>query len=171
MRTEVEINSVFAGTIEKLSGDGVILLAGNPPNPMTIGWGTIGHIWGKPIFIVMVRPSRFTFSLMESSSEFTVNLLSDKFARQLSFCGTKSGRNVDKIKECSFTLQHGIHLATPYIMQSFIHFECRIMHRHDLLPETLDKGILKRYYPEGDFHKVYYGEIAGVFMETGEVAG
>jgi flavin reductase (DIM6/NTAB) family NADH-FMN oxidoreductase RutF len=163
MRKEVNVKSVFDQTLEKMKGQGVILMAGDPPNPMTIGWGTIGYIWGKLIFTVMVRPSRFTFSRMESSSEFTVNLLPDRFSRQLSLCGTKSGRDIDKIAKCGFRMEQGIHVKTPHISESSIHFECRIVHKHDLLPETLDAGILKKYYPRDDFHKVFYGEIVGVF--------
>ena len=169
MRKEVNVKSVFDETLEKLKGQGVILMAGDPPNPMTIGWGTIGFIWGKLIFTVLVRPSRFTYSRMESSCEFTVNLLPDAFSRHLSLCGTKSGRDVDKIAECGFTLEQGIHVTTPFIRESFIHFECRIIHKHDLLPETLDKGIIKKYYPMGDFHRVFYGEIVGIFREGSEL--
>jgi len=169
MRKELEISSVFGETLERLKGQGVILLAGDPPNPMTIGWGTIGFIWGKLIFTVLVRPSRFTYARMESSGEFTINLFPDAFSDQLSLCGTKSGRNVDKFAECGFTLEQGINVTTPFIRESSIHFECRIIHKHDLQPETLDQGILKKYYPKGDLHRVYYGEIVGVFKETGEV--
>lgn len=163
MRKEVNVKSVFGETLEMMKGKGVILLAGDPPNPMTIAWGTIGFIWGKLIFTVMVRPSRFTYSRMESSGEFTVNLLPDAFSRQLSLCGAKSGRDVDKIAKCGFRLEQGIHIKTPYIRESSIHFECRIIHKHDLLAETLETGILKKYYPQKDLHRVYYGEIVGVF--------
>jgi flavin reductase (DIM6/NTAB) family NADH-FMN oxidoreductase RutF len=167
MRKEVEISSIFSETLEKLKGEGVILMAGDPPNPMTIGWGTIGLIWGKLIFMVLVRPSRFTYTRMESSGEFTVNLLPDAYSPQLSLCGTKSGRDVDKITECGFTLERGNHVTTPFIRESSIHFECRIIHKHDILPETLDKGILEKYYPKCDLHRVFYGEVVGVFKEVG----
>jgi flavin reductase (DIM6/NTAB) family NADH-FMN oxidoreductase RutF len=165
MRKEVNVKSVFDRTLEKMKGPGVILLAGDPPNPMTIGWGTIGFIWGKLVFTVLVRPSRFTYSRMESSGEFTVNLLPDAFSRKLSLCGTKSGRDIDKMAKCGFRLEQGIHVNTSYIRESSIHFECRIIYKHDLLAETLDTGILKKYYPKQDLHRVYYGEIVGVFRE------
>ena len=168
MRKEVEIKSVFSETIDKLKGHGVILLAGDPPNPMTIGWGTIGYIWGKWIFTVMVRPTRFTHHLMESSHEFSVNVFSGEFNSHLSLCGTKSGRDTDKIKECSFTLETGIQLNAPFIGESILHYECRILQKNDILQETLDQKIIDRYYPLKDFHRVYYGEIVGVFMEGDE---
>ena len=169
MRKEVEIKSVFGETIDKLKGHGVILLAGDPPNPMTIGWGTIGYIWGKWIFTVMVRPTRFTHHLMESSHEFSVNVFSGEFNSHLSLCGTKSGRDTDKIKECSFTLETGIHVNAPFISESILHYECRILQKNDILQETLDQNIIDRYYPLKDFHRVYYGEIVGVLRESDEV--
>jgi flavin reductase (DIM6/NTAB) family NADH-FMN oxidoreductase RutF len=166
MRKEVNVTTVFDEIMEKLKGSGVILMAGDPPNPMTIGWGTFGFIWGKLIFTVLVRPSRFTYSRMESSDEFTVNLMPDVFSRQLSLCGTRSGRDVDKIAICGFRLGNGIQVKTPHIRESSIHFECKIIHKHDLLKETLEMEILKKYYPGNDLHRVYYGEIVGVFREV-----
>jgi flavin reductase (DIM6/NTAB) family NADH-FMN oxidoreductase RutF len=163
MKKETTISAVFEETISRMKGDGVILLAGDPPNPMTIGWGTIGYIWGRKIFTILVRPSRFTHALMEKSKEFTVNILGDEFRRQLSLCGTKSGRNTDKIKECGFTLENGICVKTPFIRESHIHYECRIVQENELLPEKIAADIAKTYYPAGDFHTVYYGEILGIF--------
>jgi flavin reductase (DIM6/NTAB) family NADH-FMN oxidoreductase RutF len=163
MQKQVEITSIFTETIEKLKGPGVILLAGNPPNPMTIGWGTIGYIWGRMIFTALVRPSRFTFSLIDSATEFTVNLLPAEFESQVNLCGTTSGRDVDKIKKCGFDLEHGILIAAPYLKESFIHYECRIIHKSDLVPGTIDKAIIKKYYSEDDFHRVFFGEIIGAF--------
>ena len=59
MRKQAGIFDLFKETTDQLDGDGAVLLAGTPPNPMTIGWGTLGIIWGKPVFQVYVRPSRY----------------------------------------------------------------------------------------------------------------
>ena len=166
MLNETTIYDVFEETITRMKGDGVLLLAGDPPNVMTIGWGTIGHIWRRQVFIVLVRPSRFTWGLMEKSTEFTVNILDDEFNGQISFCGTRSGRNVNKIEKCGFTLTPGIYTKTPFLAESLFHYECRIIHKNDLVPETLNGEIPERYYPSGDYHRVYYGEILGVFRNS-----
>lgn len=163
MKKETNIFEVYHETIEKLEGDGILLVAGDPPNPMTIGWGTVGIIWHKQILTVYVRPTRYTFHLMENSKDFTVNILSDEYKKQLAFCGTKSGRDFNKIEKCGFTLEKSSKISTPYLRESYIHFECRIVHRHRLDPGALDQWIIKRYYPLKDFHMVYYGEIMGVF--------
>ncbi len=156
---------VYHKTIGKLAGNGILLLAGDPPNPMTIGWGTIGEIWHMPIFTVLVRPTRYTFGLMEKAKDFTVCVLPEGFNKHLAICGTKSGRNMDKVKVCGFTLEKSVHIITPYICQSEIHYECRIVHKHRLDPAVLDQAINEKYYQTRDWHMVYYGEIMGTFVK------
>jgi flavin reductase (DIM6/NTAB) family NADH-FMN oxidoreductase RutF len=163
MRTEVELFDVFHETLDKLAGDGILLVAGDPPNPMTIGWGTIGHIWNKPMITVMVRPVRHTFSLMESVKDFSVCVLPDQYRKQLSICGTKSGRDMNKMEHCHLTVEKCIKADASFIAESTIHLECRIVHKHFLDPVTLDAAIIKRHYPMNDYHMIYYGEILGIY--------
>jgi len=169
MRKAVGPFDVYHETIAKLTGNGILLLAGDPPNPMTIGWGTIGEIWYKPVFTILVRPTRFTFGLMEKAKDFTVCVLPEGYEKHLAICGSKSGRDVDKIRVCGFTLDPGTHVGTPFITQSAIHYECRIVHRHLLDPATLDPAIDDKYYQTKDWHMVYYGEILGVFKHISDI--
>ena len=166
MRRELGFFDVYSETLAKLSGKGILLLAGNPANPMTIGWGTIGTIWNMPIFSVLVRPVRYTFELMEKSREFTVCVLPDGFEKALALCGSKSGRDTDKNKLCGFTLEPGLIGSIPFIAESRYHYECRIVHKHRLDPGNLDVAVNKRYYPGNDWHMVYYGEILGVYEKV-----
>ena len=168
MRKEVELFDVFHETLDKLDGAGILLVAGDPPNPMTIGWGTIGHIWNKRIFTLMVRPVRHTFTVMESVKDFSVCVLADQYRQQLNICGTKSGRDINKITVCNLGVEKCIKADSFYLAESNIHFECRIVHKHYLNPETLDPAIIKRYYPKKDFHMVYYGEILGIYRRNEE---
>ena len=86
-------------TLDVLGKPGLLLVstdADGKPNAMTIGWGTVGIIWGKPIFVVLVRPSRYTYGLMEQTEDFTVNVPSAELREAVAFCGSKSGRDYDK---------------------------------------------------------------------------
>jgi flavin reductase (DIM6/NTAB) family NADH-FMN oxidoreductase RutF len=130
---------------------------------MAIGWGTAGIIWGLPIFIVLVRPTRFTFGLMEESREFTVNVPTEALEKQVDLCGTKSGRDMDKVKACGFKMEKGHEISIPYIAECPIHYECRVVHKNDVINAELDGKILNKSYPEGNLHRVYYGEILGVY--------
>ena len=164
MRTQIKPFELFRETTEKLSGDGALLVAGTPPNPMTIGWGTLGIIWGIPVMQVLVRPTRFTFGLMEQTADFSVCFFQEKYAKELAICGTRSGRDTDKLATCGFRLEKGILIRTPHILEAAFHYECRIIHKHRIDPATLDPKIIKRYYPKKDFHMVYYGEVVGTFI-------
>ena len=165
MRKQAELSDIFQETLGKLDGNGILLVAGDPPNPMTIGWATIGHIWNKQIMTVLVRPVRHTFNLMETVKDFSVCVLPDHYRKELNICGTKSGRNINKVETCNFTIEKCIKADSYFLSDATIHFECRIVHKHFLDPITLDPGIIKRYYPLKDYHMVYYGEIIGIYSD------
>ncbi len=66
-------------------------------NSMTISWGMLGIEWGRPVFVTFLREHRFTKELIDKNGEFTVNIPYGQDAKEiLNFCGTKSGRDVDK---------------------------------------------------------------------------
>ena len=88
-RESVPYTYLFAETMKQLDGEGLLLASTKPDgeiNVMTIGWGTVGVIWGRPIFAVLVRPSRYTYQFIEASGEFTVNVPS----LAMKFCGRGS---------------------------------------------------------------------------------
>ncbi len=163
MRKKVDLSEVLIETLDRLDGDGILLVAGNPPNPMTIGWSTIGHIWNKEIMNVLVRPVRYTFQKMESSRDFSVCVLPDPYRKELNLCGTRSGCDTNKLELCNLHVEKCHLVDSFFISESAIHFECRTVHKHFLDPVTLDPEIIKRYYPQKDYHMVYYGEIVGIF--------
>jgi flavin reductase (DIM6/NTAB) family NADH-FMN oxidoreductase RutF len=166
MLKETDIFDVFRETLDKLDGDGILLVAGDPPNPMTIGWGTIGHIWHRQIMTVLVRPTRYTYGLMEAAKDFSVCVLPDGMGNALGLCGTRSGRDTDKISACHFNLEKGLRSEAYYIRESELHIECRIVHKHRIDAALLDPSIVNRFYPLRDFHMVYYGEVLGVYRST-----
>lgn len=167
MRKKIGTFEAAQETMDQIGGGGALLVSGDSGNPMTIGWGTIGIIWSRPLFVVLVRPSRFTFGLMEECGEFSVNVPDESLADQVEICGSKSGRDVDKIRECGFTLGKSGSISVPFLKECPIHYECRIVHKNDVSNANLADEIVRTHYGAGDFHRVYYGEILGVFRETG----
>ncbi len=163
MRKQIGMFEAFNETMEKMRGEGILLVAGVPPNPMTIGWGTLGYIWSKPVFVILVRPNRYTFELIENVKDFSVNVLPKELNQEIAICGSESGRDVDKVVKCGFDMKHGECSNAFYINQSVIHYECRIIHKNKVDPGTLEPSIIDTYYEQRDFHTIYYGEILGVF--------
>ena len=89
-------------TAEVMTNDGLLLVSEGrhgKPNAMTIGWGTIGWVWRGPVFLIFIRPSRYTYELLEEAGDFTVNVPPPELAEVLSFCGGFSGRDRDKFAE------------------------------------------------------------------------
>ncbi len=127
-------------------------------NTMTIGWATIGFVWQKPIFMIAVRDSRHTFGIIEKAADFTVSVPSGDMTAAIAFCGTKSGRDFDKFKECNLTTENARKTESPVIAVPGIHFECRIVFKAPMDPAYLDQSY-EKLYPEKDYHTLYFGEI------------
>ncbi|VBB09840.1 Hypothetical protein LUCI_5138 [Lucifera butyrica] len=134
-------------------------------NSMTIGWGSLGVMWRKPVFLVMVRPSRFTFELIEKSNEFTVSVPLHDMKQALSLCGTKSGREMDKLATAGLKAVPGQTIATPVIAGCGLHYECKVIYKQAMLPDALEKELTQSCYPAGDHHTLYYGEITATYLD------
>lgn len=164
---EVKYNQYIPELLEQLP-KGVFLTVkdGEQVNTMTIGWGTVGYIWQRPIFIVAVRYSRHTYNLLEKAREFTVSIpLKQDLSKALAFCGSKSGRAVDKFTECQLTRQKGQVLQTPVIGACDLFYECQVVYQQAMEPAALDPGIKQSSYAKGDYHVLYYGEIKSCYVQ------
>ena len=163
----------YAGQILEQVGTAALVTtkADGEVNPMTIGWGTLGVQWGKPIFIVFVRQSRHTKTLLDKNGEFTINVPLKGTDRKaaLGFCGSKSGRDFDKIKELDLHLEEPDVISVPGIKEFPITLECRVVYKQDQDLNALDADKCLRYYaPEtpndGDYHTAYYGEVLAAYI-------
>ena len=159
---EMEYTDHYDLVVKALTTDGLLLGsydAQGKANIMTIGWGTLGVIWGIPMWIVLVRPSRYTYQCIEASAAFSVNVPSNDMAQACAVCGSKSGRDTDKFAECGLTAERASTADAPVVAESPIVYECAVVHANDLIPEKLVDDIRASAYPEGDFHRVYFGKI------------
>lgn len=137
--------------------------AGDDVNTMTIGWATIGFIWQRKVFMVAVRDSRYTFQLLEKSDNYTVTVPADTtYKDAVMFCGTKSGRDYDKFKQCNLRQKQAIHVDSPIIDIPGIHYECKIIYKSAMDSALLD-NTLEKLYPQKDYHTLYFGEILACY--------
>lgn len=163
----------YAGLICKAMKKGVLLTtkAGDTVNTMTIGWGKIGIEWNRPVFIAYVRETRYTKQLLEAAGEFTVNIpVEDADSRILGYCGTKSGRDTDKIADLSLTLVDSDNVQVPGIRELPLTLECKVIYKQKQDLAQLPESITDRFYPvvneDGfrDYHIAYYGEIVNAYL-------
>lgn len=143
-------------------GQGLLLAsrdADGRPNTMAIGWGTIGIVWGRPMFVALVRPSRYTHECIDVTGDFTVNVPYPQMAADVEFCGTVSGRDHDKFAERSFTVGESATVQSPYIDECGLVYECKVVQYTDVVPENFARQIIDEFYAGGDYHRVYFGHI------------
>ena len=120
----------YAGEFAKYMGKGILLTTKGSTgvNTMTIGWGTIGIEWGRPVFVAYVRVGRHTRQMLDECGEFTVNIPYGVVdSKILGFCGTKSGRDTDKIAELGLDLVESSVVSVPGIRQLPLTLECKIL--------------------------------------------
>lgn len=152
--------------LDRLGNGGIFLTAKTDDilNTMTIGWGSMSIYWGMKVLLVPVRFSRFTHEVMEKSKTFTVSVPSgDEMKKELMYCGTKSGRDVDKFKELGLTAVKGKCVDTPIISECELHYECEIVGSFDLTGEYLADKITENFYRDKDFHTIYIGKIVDCY--------
>ena len=156
-------------THQRLTREGILMAVADADgklNPMTIGWGVFGCIWGRDIFVTMVRPSRYTYECIEHTGDYTVNVLPAALQDAAASCGTVSGRDQDKLAINGLTPVPSQHIRSAGIAEASIVFECKVVHHNDLAPDTLPHEITAQYYPLPDHHRIYYGQILRVSAST-----
>ena len=141
--------------------------AGEALNTMTIGWATIGYVWSRPIMMVAVRLSRHTFSLIEEADDFTVSIPSSGMEDELTFCGTKSGRDYDKFEELDLPVAPGQRVTTPIINVPGLHYECQIIYKSAMAPAFFSRELDENIYPARDYHTLYFGHIVDCYRIEG----
>ncbi len=105
--------------------------AGNS-NILTIAW--TGTVCTNPAMVyISVRPERYSYHMIKESGEFVINLTTEKLANAADYCGVRSGRQVDKWKECGLTAEKASSLEyAPVIRESPVNIECRVKEVQEL---------------------------------------
>ncbi len=98
---------------------------GGRDNVLTVSWaGTICS--DPPMLSISIRPERFSFNMIKSSREFVVNVPTADMAREVDFCGVKSGAEVDKFKALGLIRTKARVVRAPVIAQCPLAIECKV---------------------------------------------
>lgn len=127
-------------------------------NAMTASWGGLGILWGLPVATVYIRPQRYTRELIDESASFSLSVLDESHRPTLSYLGSVSGRDADKIEVSGLTVDY--EGQTPYFAEARLVFICRKLYRQALEPEDfVDPVLSHQWCPEGDYHIMYVGAV------------
>lgn len=142
-----------------------LLTAGDSDNfnAMTISWGGLGTIWGKPVATVYVRTSRYTHDFMDAKEFFTVGFYPEECKRILGVLGSKSGRDMDKMKESGLTpVQAGESMS---FKEAEVTLVCRKLFKQQLNVANMPEDVAKAMYQGQAPHDMYIGEIVEIIRK------
>ncbi|NDW11412.1 DUF4468 domain-containing protein [Bacteroides sp. 214] len=152
--------------IKMLNEDWMLITAGTDAgfNMMTASWGGMGVLYGKPVTMCFINPTRYTYQLMEKNDTYTLTFYTEAYRDALKYCGTASGRNEDKVKGSGLTP-----ITTPdgskAFAEAWLVIECRKLVSQSLSHDALGDEKLKEQWMGKQLHKMYIGEIINVWVK------
>ncbi len=165
MQKEINVRELKDNFVKMISNDWALLTAGTSTdfNTMTVSWGGLGELWNKDVCFVFVRPQRYTYEFMEKNDYFSLSFFGGEYKKELGVCGSKSGRDIDKIAETGL-IPVDLDVAMGF-EQAKVNVVLKKLAYQDMKPEGfLDESIMNNY-ANNDFHRVYVGEIVKVLVE------
>lgn len=174
---EINIYNFSFNLFDYIDNKWALIVVGNEKenNCMTVSWLSFGILWNYPIVNIYVRPTRFTYQLLEKFDAFSVSFFNEKYRDKLEYCGTRSGRNENKIEKCNFNLNYfsfqgqndnflnnsGLneYAKIPYIYESEIVFLCKKIYYQDLDNKNFLIKEIESNYNKNDYHRLYIGKI------------
>ena len=152
----------------KLIGTDWMLITAGPLkafNMMTASWGAFGELWNKKVCICFIRPTRYTYQFMEKAETYTLSFFDDKYREMLNFCGSNSGRNVNKVAKTGLT-PVASESGSIYFAEARLVLECKKIYFQDLDPVNFLDPRIHDSYPEKDYHRMYVGEVIRCLLKS-----
>ncbi len=135
-------------------------------NTMTVSWGSMGTIWGKPTVTAYIRDSRYTKGFVDKEDIFTLSFFDEEYKKTLGYLGAASGRDEDKVAKSGLTPTFEYGINAPVFKEAKLTFICRKVFAQRLeLENVLNDSVFDRYYPDGDRHTIYFGEVVKVLVK------
>ena len=139
-----------------------LLTAGTPNdfNTMTISWGGMGTLWGRPVVTVYVRPNRHTYGYINANDYFTVSFYPEAYRKDLGVLGSLSGRDGDKVAKTDLTPAEVAHGVT--FKEAELTFVCRKLYVQDMDGAAIAPEVMAECYSGEPVHRMYIGEVVEV---------
>lgn len=163
---EIKSEDLNENPFRLIGRDWMLITAGDLTsyNTMTASWGGFGVLWHKNVSFVFIRPTRYTYEFVEKADIFTLSFFYESHREALKICGSKSGRDVDKVSEAELSP-----FETPAGSVSFnearLIIECRNIYSQDINPELFLDPDIDKNYPKRDYHRMYAGEILSCYVK------
>ncbi len=165
MFKEIKLSEMKENPVALFKEQWALVTAGNSEklNTMTVSWGAVGELWGMDMATIYIRPQRYTEEFLDREDYFTITFYPEDKKGIHKICGSKSGRDIDKVKACNLT--PCFDEAAPYFKEAEIVILCRKVAKSRFNPdEIIDKSVIDRFYEIKDFHYIYQGAVEKVLI-------
>ena len=163
---EISADKISENPFDLIGKDWALVTSGDKEkfNTMTISWGGVGIMWGKNVAFTFIRPQRYTYEFIENGDYYSMSFFDEDYRDALKFCGSKSGRDYDKVNETGLTTaftENGV----PYFEEAKLVLICKKMYAQNLNEESIiDSDSVSKWY-NNDYHKMYISEITNVLVK------
>ncbi|MFU0831803.1 MAG: Flavin-Reduct domain-containing protein [Oscillospiraceae bacterium] len=167
MFQEVPISDLQFNPFTMIGKEWMLITAGNAEkcNTMTASWGGLGILWNKPVSTIYIRPSRYTLEFLDKESHYSLCVFDEVHRQALSYCGSHSGRDGDKIQATGLTPVFTEN--APYFSEAKLVLICRKLYKQTMEPACfIDSSLDAANYPNKDYHHVFIGEIEKVLKKA-----
>ena len=157
--------SFEAKPFELFDKEWAILTAGplDKHNSMTISWGGVGTLWGKPVVTVYVKPCRYTHAFMEENEYFVVSFFNEEYRKALGIIGSFSGKDTRK-DDLARLSPYGYNGVTIYKEAETV-FICKKIYQNDLDINSIPDEEKDQHYKEQAPHTMYIGEVVEIIKK------
>ena len=167
MLRRIEFDNIRDNPFTLIGEQWMLITAGTRErcNTMTASWGGLGVLWNAPAATIYLRPQRYTKQFVDAQEYFTLSFFGEEYRKKLLLCGTKSGRDVDKVKECGFTVAYAAEGDAPYMEQARLVLVCRKRYAQEMDPAAIPEDVKQSQYPAEDYHTAYIGQIVAAYAQ------
>lgn len=160
----INAKDIKDNAIKMICDEWMLVSLGNEEshNMMTASWGFMGEMWGKDCAIAAIRPTRHTYSFIKERNTFALCFMGEN-KEVHKICGSKSGRDIDKVKETGLT---------PIFTDDTMYFEearlvviCKKLYTQDLDPKGFENSEIDEKWYNNDYHTMFYGEIEKILIK------
>lgn len=167
MFKKIDITELSFNPFTKIGKEWMLITGGTIENfnTMTASWGQLGVLWNKNVLTCYIRPNRYTYEFIENGEYFTASFFSEEHRKALSYCGSHSGRDCDKMAETGLVpaeLDNGVGFE-----QADMIFVCCKLYSYDMHENGFltDDGIPAQAYGKDPYHRAYIAEITAVYVK------
>ena len=157
-----ELRRIF----RKLKPERVLLVSSadenGKANVMTVEW-FMRTSFDPPMVAVSIGKTRYTHELIKKTKEFVVAFPKSEMGREAIYCGTYSGREVDKIKNAGLKTRKSVFVKPPLIENCVLNLECSVVNEIETGDHTIFIGkVLAAHYEEGEILIEFENKFCGV---------